>query len=96
MSYLYISVYADAKSIALGYPLAKARVDFSGGEATSAAFSANNGNPMVARITCDVNCQFERGTSPSIGNTSEPLWATQVEHVWINDGDKFAVDDVQA
>jgi len=91
MAYFYVALYPDAKEIALDYPLAQERIALAGSDNLSAVFDANNGKPMVARISTDAACQFERGSAPSTTSASEYLSAGGVEYVRLKAGGKFAV-----
>lgn len=96
----YISTFEDARQVALDYPIATERVAVGAASAPSSAFTnpgatASNPKPMIARIATDVDCQYIRGTAPTADGTSEPLFAGQVEHVRLKNGDKFAVIEKQ-
>lgn len=95
MAEFYIQAFAVAEQVAQGDEIGRDRVDFSGGEVVSTLENTSNG-PWYCRISTDTNCQYARGTgTPTLEDGSAPLWANQVEHVWLGRGEKFAVGPVR-
>lgn len=91
MATFWISAYFDAKQTGTGIPIDKDTVAV-GVEAKSKAFVATTGNsPMICRIATDTNCHYLRGEDPTADVTDEPLFAGQVEFVYLPRGHKISV-----
>ena len=94
MAYFYIHVYPDAKQVALGDELFEERVMIGASSLQSTSFSSGNRN-LYARIAAGADCQYKKGDEPTAGPLSVPLFAGQVEHIWIKSGQKIAVIELQ-
>ena len=94
MAYFYIHVYPDAKQVALGDELFEERLTIGATSLQSPAYSSGNSN-LYVRIAAGDNCQYKKGDEPTAGPLSVPLFAGQVEHIWIKPGQKIAVIELQ-
>lgn len=90
MAFFYIQAFKHADQVAQGEATLRERLDFTT-EAQSTVVINNTDGPLFCRISPDANCQYDVGENPSIVNGSAPLWANQVEHVWLSRGHKFVV-----
>lgn len=87
MAFFHVSIYPDAKQIALDYPEQVERITIPG--TTPALVGNGDGKYKIGRISTTGDCQFERGAAATLN--SEPLFERFIEHVRIKSGDTIDV-----
>jgi hypothetical protein len=88
MPFLYIEEYVTSAATARGLipaaqqpPIATQKIDFTAGEAKSAAF---NPQTRFVRIHCDAVCSFVFGNNPTATAASARMPANQTEYFGID------------
>lgn len=91
MTVLEIVLYADAKEVALGPPVASQSVAITGGNVESDALG-DSGKTYRCRLYAKAACRIERGENPTAdANSPEAFPAGHVEYFSHEGGHKISV-----